>query len=162
MKTITSSTRKQAGSMVLEALIAILIFSMGILAIVGLQAASIRQAADAKYRTDASLVANQLIGQMWADRLSPTFGASYATGGSKFTQWASNEVQANLPGVAANMPTVTVTANTTVGATGNTSTTSLVTIRVSWQAPNDNVAHRFDAVVQINNCPNGVPAQCNP
>jgi type IV pilus assembly protein PilV len=51
--------------MLLEALIAILIFSLGILSLVALQATSIQLTSDAKYRTDATLLANRLIGQMW-------------------------------------------------------------------------------------------------
>lgn len=48
-------------------MIAILIFSMGVLAIVGLQAAMIKNTADSKYRADASYVAQQRIGQLWSD-----------------------------------------------------------------------------------------------
>ena len=59
---------KQSGVMLLEALIGILIFSIGILAVVGLQSLSVKNQADAKYRADASYLANQIIGQMWADR----------------------------------------------------------------------------------------------
>lgn len=58
---------KQTGSILLEAMIAILIFSMGVLAIVGLQAAMIKNTADSKYRLDASYIAQQRIGQIWAD-----------------------------------------------------------------------------------------------
>ncbi|MBL8367702.1 MAG: hypothetical protein JNM54_07255, partial [Candidatus Accumulibacter sp.] len=45
--------REQAGVMLLEALIAILVFSLGILSLVALQATSIKLTGDAKYRTDA-------------------------------------------------------------------------------------------------------------
>lgn len=55
------------GVVILEALIAILIFSMGILALVGLQAAMVKNAGDAKFRADASFVAQQRIGKLWAD-----------------------------------------------------------------------------------------------
>jgi type IV pilus assembly protein PilV len=58
---------KQTGSILLEAMIAILIFSMGVLAIVGLQAAMIKNTADSKYRLDASYIAQQRIGLMWSD-----------------------------------------------------------------------------------------------
>ena len=44
----------QQGVVLLESLIAILIFSMGILALVGLQAAMISNTSNAKYRADAS------------------------------------------------------------------------------------------------------------
>ena len=57
----------QQGAVLLEAMIAILIFSMGVLAIVGLQAAMIKNTADSKYRADASNIAQERIGQMWSD-----------------------------------------------------------------------------------------------
>ena len=57
----------QQGIVLLETLIAILLFSMGILALVGLQAAMVKNTADSKYRSDASYIAQQRIGLMWAD-----------------------------------------------------------------------------------------------
>lgn len=60
-------SRVQQGVVLLESLIAILIFSFGILGIVGLQAAMIKNTSDAKYRADASYIAQQKIGTLWAD-----------------------------------------------------------------------------------------------
>jgi type IV pilus assembly protein PilV len=57
----------QAGAVMIEVLVAILIFSVGVLAIVGLQATMIKSTAEAKYRADASYIAQARIGQMWAD-----------------------------------------------------------------------------------------------
>lgn len=57
----------QQGVVLLEALIAILLFSMGVLAVVGLQAAMIKNTADSRYRSEASYIAQQWIGRMWAD-----------------------------------------------------------------------------------------------
>ena len=48
----------QRGVVLIEALVAILIFSVGILAIVGLQANMIKNTAEAKYRSEASYIAN--------------------------------------------------------------------------------------------------------
>lgn len=62
-----SSHSSQKGSVLLEALIAVLIFSMGILAIAGLQAAMIKNTSDAKYRADATFIAQQRLGMMWSD-----------------------------------------------------------------------------------------------
>lgn len=56
---------KQKGSVVLEALIAILIFSLGILALVGLQAAMISNTTDSNNRTEATFVAQQILGRIW-------------------------------------------------------------------------------------------------
>src|SRR3989338_2895143 len=57
----------QQGVVLVEAMIAILIFSMGVLAVVGLQAAMIKNTADSKFRADASYIAQQRIGLMWSD-----------------------------------------------------------------------------------------------
>ena len=67
MKTSPTSLRKQTGAYLLEALIGILIFALGVLGIVGLQAASLRTTTDSAMRAEAVFAANQLIGQMWAD-----------------------------------------------------------------------------------------------
>lgn len=66
----------QKGVVLLEALIAILIFSMGILAIVGLQGVMLKNTTDSKYRADASYIAQQQLARMWAD---PANIATYAT-----------------------------------------------------------------------------------
>lgn len=69
MNTISPShsPAAQHGVVLLEAMIAILIFSMGILAVVGLQAAMIKNTNDSKYRAEASFIAQQRIGMIWAD-----------------------------------------------------------------------------------------------
>jgi type IV pilus assembly protein PilV len=142
MNAMNPTPRAQQGSMLLEALIAILIFSMGILAVVGLQATSIRLSTDAKYRSDASQLANQLIGQMWvSDRTAATLKSTFESG-STYNTWAS-QVQATLPGVTvANLPTVSVIS--TAGATQGK-----VTINVYWQGPNEASRHNYIAIAQI-------------
>jgi type IV pilus assembly protein PilV len=55
----------QRGVILLETLIAILIFSIGILALVGLQAVMISNTTDAKYRSEASLIAQKRIAEIW-------------------------------------------------------------------------------------------------
>ena len=69
---MNASPATQRGSTLLESLIAILVFSFGVLGMVGLQAASIKSISEAKYRTDAAFLANELIGQMWAERATIT------------------------------------------------------------------------------------------
>lgn len=131
--------------MLLEALIAILIFSVGILAIVGLQAVSIKLAGDAKYRSDASLLAEDLLGQIWtSDRVAANMSANYgsAAAGPGYTAWLAN-VAATLPGTTANPPTVVV------DTTSGTATTGTTTITVRWQAPSEAVAHSHVVTAQI-------------
>lgn len=139
------NTRKQqTGSFLLEALIGILIFSMGILSIVGLQAASIKASGDAKYRSDASLLTNQLIGQMWvSNRTAATLKTDFQTGGAAYTAWA-NDVEDGLPGVEANPPTVAVDL-----VAGPNDTSSVVTITVFWKTPSESTVHQYSVVTQI-------------
>lgn len=129
--------RSQQGIMLLEALIAILIFSLGILALIGLQAQSIRNSSEAKYRADASFLANQLIGYMWSD---PANFSSYAhkpsgavcePSGSDSTNanvsaWLAN-VSALLPGAPSRLQSIIV----------NTATRD-VTVRICWQSKSGN------------------------
>ncbi|MFA6015781.1 MAG: hypothetical protein WC742_12010 [Gallionellaceae bacterium] len=135
-------TRKQqSGAMLLEALVAILIFSIGILAIVGLQAAAISASSDAKYRSDASLLSNQLIGQMWvSDRTPATLQTNFQTGGTAYNAWLA-DVQATLPMVATNPPTVVITPAATVG--------SQVTITIFWQLPSSTTVHQYSTLVSV-------------
>lgn len=77
----------QEGVALIEAMIAILIFSIGILAIVGLQATMIKNTADSKYRSDASYIAQARIGEMWAD---PANVASYLE--------TNTDISSQLPG----------------------------------------------------------------
>lgn len=59
--------RAQSGVAMLEALVAILLFSMGVLALVGLQSAMLKNTSDSKFRADASYIAQQWVGMMWAN-----------------------------------------------------------------------------------------------
>lgn len=58
---------QQKGVVLIEALIALLIFSMGILALVGLQAAMIKNTTENKFRADASFIAQQQLSRIWVE-----------------------------------------------------------------------------------------------
>ena len=161
MNILKSSARDQQGAMLLESLIAILIFSIGILAIIGLQAASVRMSGDAKYRTDANLLVNKVIGQMWADDHTPAqlalkYSNLSGASGVGYIAWAS-DVMGVLPGVLgvpANQPTIAVVpvinGNTPIAAANATS--SQITVTVFWQLPGEAQAqppHSAMTVAQI-------------
>lgn len=131
---------KQRGAALLEALIGILLFSIGILGLVAMQAVSVKQMADAKYRSDASFLANRIIGDMWGNR---TNLASYAYSGSgtppaTIANWVT-DLQNTLPGTTptANQPIVQVAGNQ-------------VTISIFWQAPSAPTPHNYVSVAFIN------------
>jgi len=57
---------KQRGSFLIEALVSLLLIMGGILALVSLMSVSINQVSQTKYRTDASNLASEFIGEMYA------------------------------------------------------------------------------------------------
>jgi len=141
----------QRGSMLLEGLIAMLLFSLGILALMGLQAVAIKNTADAKYRAEAAFLANQIIGQMWASNTTalgsyahnPTSGGA---GNCNFTVAASTNTDvtawlttaaANLPGATSALQQITVDPN------------NVVTVTVCWKGPQETIPHQHVAVTQI-------------
>jgi type IV pilus assembly protein PilV len=145
--------RQQTGSMLIEVLIALLIFSVGILGIVGLQASAVMATSDAKYRSEAGLLANELIGKMWvSDRTQATLQTAFASpNGTAYLAWlgssaATGTVLQTLPaaGVQANLPTVTITP-----VVSTSLPSSLVTITIFWQAPNETSRHNYVVVAQI-------------
>lgn len=144
------SAIKQQGSVLLEALFGILIFSMGILALVGLQASSIKQVTSGKNRSDASLLTNQLLGQMWiADRSAANLIAQFSSpSGPAFESWKA-DVAAVLPGTAAYPPLVTIVD---VAGSSSAITHRQATITVRWKAASEAAAeppHSFTLVAQI-------------
>ena len=149
MKTTSrrSLRNAQSGVMLLEALIGILIFSVGILAMIGMQAMGIRLASDARDRAEASNLAGQLVGEMWLNRAAL---ASYQYAGSgtppaALTNWIAR-VDASLPGAVANPPIVTVGPDALLPASVGTQTT--VTLR--WISPSDTTVHQYVMTAYIN------------
>lgn len=127
--------------MLLEALIAILIFSIGILSIVGMQASAVKASSEAKFRSDASLLGNELIGQMWVSDPATLQTDFSDPSGAKYAIWLAN-VQTALPGItgSSNLPTVNVAADGTT------------TISIFWKLPSEPSsapAHNYVLVAQI-------------
>lgn len=148
----------QRGSMLLEAFIAILLFSTGILGLMGLQAVSLKNTADAKYRAEASYLANQIIGQMWAD--SPGTLGSYAhnpgtTPNTTCTFTGAGSANANVLAWLGNASTPGTVAGNLPGATAARQqifigANNLVTVTICWQTPSESVPRNFVGFAQIN------------
>lgn len=113
----------QKGVILLEALIAILIFSMGILAVVGLQAAMIKNTADSQYRAEASYIAQQALGVMWAN---PTTNPSDS-----------------VTDISARLPNGTLTVISAPLVAGQ------VQVIVNWQVPGDPQVHNVTVDARI-------------
>jgi len=157
------SIQSQSGVMLIEALIGILIFAIGILALVAMQAAAIRTAQDARYRTEAVNYASTLLSQVLVnvDRTTETnlqttlaafqhqpSGTNCAFSGATsanavVTQWVqlatgttgtTPPLRLPLPGTTSAMLQVAV--DTSLGAYNR------VSITVCWRAPDDPVARK--------------------
>jgi type IV pilus assembly protein PilV len=120
----------QCGVVLIEVLVATLIFSIGILAVVGMQAGAIASVADAKYRVDAANVANQLLGSMWAKQTGLT---------------AASGTVSELPNGNYSTTVVGIPEPLDAGSTAGYATK----VTVSWQPPNSTSIHTFSAVASV-------------
>lgn len=140
--------RPQAGVMLLEALIAILIFSLGVMSIVQLQAVSVKQSADAQYRSMAALLASDLVSRMWAsERTQQVLKDKFnSQSGTEFATWYQSVQASGLPNAAEanNRPAVTLTNHPTLAGATEASVT------IYWRAPGkDEVRHAYVTVVVL-------------
>jgi type IV pilus assembly protein PilV len=107
---------RQQGVALIEALVSILIFSVGVLGLVGLESKALTYSVDAEDRNRAALFANEVASSMWLQ------GSVNYTAAQK-TAWdaaVANAAQAGLP-------------NGLIGFTG--ATANSVTIVITWRPP---------------------------
>jgi type IV pilus assembly protein PilV len=141
--------KSQAGVMLIEALIGILIFSIGILALIGMQGVAIKNTTDARYRSEASFLATQIVGQMWVDianlgRYDKDFAGTYAPRDN----WVTS-VAATLPGINVGtstlVPTIEVGPDAGFGLAANE-----VRVQVQWQQPGEAATRQVIILNRIN------------
>lgn len=114
--------------MLLEALIGILIFSLGILGIVSFQATATKMASDARYRTEAVALADELVARA-TGAARATLATDFASpNGTQFIDWRDKRLLATSTGLPGGSATVTATADATSG-------TTTLDITISWTAP---------------------------
>lgn len=111
----------QHGAALLEALVAILLLMLGILALIGLQGRMVSASTEAQMRGEATFLADQLIGQMSVDQgnLADYVTSSGSCTSANCTAWLAN--------VASTLPSGTATV---------TVTNSLVNVQVNWTPAN--------------------------
>ena len=112
----------QQGVVLIEAMIAILIFSVGVLGIVGMQASMVKNTSDAKYRADAAYIAQQNIGLIWTN---PALQADPTT------------IPSNISNLLPN------------GTLSVTRFGDEFTITVRWQQPGETEWHNFTTIATI-------------
>lgn len=124
----------QKGVMLLEALIGLLIFSIGILALIAMQSVAISQVTDAQYRVEANALAERMLGNLFVlGGLNPAPTQASAV----IAAWAT-EVTNSLP---SGVGTVTPGVN------------GQVTVTVTWKAPAASTTSNHTVVGVIANNP---------
>lgn len=118
------SRKSQGGIVLLEALIAVLIFSTGVLALAGLQSAMVKNTSEGKYRAEATFIAQQKLGQIWANT---------SNGGSLADYVVTDEAVAQLPD---GKRSVAVSVD------------RVVTVTVKWTQPGED-QHQFSTNARI-------------
>jgi type IV pilus assembly protein PilV len=128
-----SSRREERGMAMIEVLVSILIFSFGVLGLIGLEASAINFSVDAEDRNRAALFASDIASTMWLNGTVSVTSAQLAT-------WQTNIANPALPtGLPSGTVAITATAGTTNSAdisiqwtpqTDKTATTRQLTTRV--------------------------------
>lgn len=120
--------RPASGFVMMDVLMAILLFSVGVLGLVGLQGALTRSQTESKVRADASYLASELVGQLWSDTATlSSYTASGCAGVTRCKEW-QDKVAASLPQGAG-----TVEADSGSGD---------VTVTLTWTMPSGD-AHKY-------------------
>lgn len=118
------------GVALIETMVGILIFTTGILGVIGLQAAMTRAQGSAQFRAEAAMLAGDVIGTMWADsvNLASANLVNYTTSSSTpcthtaCAQWVA-KVESSLPGGVAEI--------------GQGAAAGEITVTISWTQPTD-------------------------
>ena len=129
---------RQAGSYLLEALIAILIFSFGVLGLIGLLGSSIRITNDARYRSEAANLAGAMIADMWT-MTAAQMDEQFKDKGDGLTKWQKKASDL--------LPAAVTTVDLTQG--GLTSESRTVVVTVNWKMPGENEKHQHLMTAQI-------------
>lgn len=151
-KQMTTRINGQEGVMLLEALIGILIFSIGILALVAMQANAISNVANAQYRSEAAALADEILGQILMDRgpdntlaTVDSYIYSGGTGGyPPLSRWVTKVNR--LPGSSTYPSSIAVT---TIASPGTNGPTKQVVVTVRWRAPTATLTSNHVAVGYI-------------
>ncbi len=107
----------------IEALIAVLIFSFGVLGLIGIEASAIRFSVDAEDRNRAALFASEIASTMWVN-------GTVTVSGTQMTTWTTAISNTATVGVPSGTLAITPTAGTTNSAD----------IKITWLPNTDQVS----------------------
>lgn len=112
----TGPARRQAGMTLIEVLVAVLIFSLGILGLIGLQSRAVQFSVSAEDTNRAAMLAGDIVGTMWAQGTASVAPADYAA-------WQARVADPRASGLPNGVGQVDVAG-------------SLATITIRWRANN--------------------------
>ena len=116
------------GVAMIDALVAMLIFSLGVLALVGMQGTMIRAQTDSKARADAAYLASEVVGKMWSDLLNiANYNGTSCAQQTRCKEW-QDKVASVLPSGAGTISIDTATND--------------VTITLTWRST-DQTSHQY-------------------
>lgn len=125
----------QDGFLLIEVLVALLIFSVAALGLVGLQVSMTRATTGAQFRASAAYLAHDLVGRLWTDSAQlARYDSAQCAGYAPCKAWL-DKVGTSLPEGA---------ATTSVDAA-----TGTVTIALTWKVPGEDT-HRLNTTTSIN------------
>ncbi len=127
----TSCPRRARGLSLIEVLVVIVLFSFGLIGMVGLQAKAVQNSVSAEDSARAALLANDMVSTMWANN---TVSLPTAT----VSAWNTSVGDATARGLPNGAGTVTVSAG-------------VATITVTWRAPHEpsGTVHTYTTQVQL-------------
>lgn len=118
----------------IEVLVAVLLVTLGILGLVGMQSASVNMLSDTRYRVEAAGLVDELLSRIWTETGANNVLPTYANDATALpADWL---IKVNrLPGAAANPPLIEANDN-------------VIVLTVRWQPPNGFLSsHRVSTVV---------------
>lgn len=125
---------KNKGESLISSMLAMLVFSAGIMSMLGLLSNTLIETASVEYRSKASTIAsNALVNMVIGDKSLGTLRAQYAAPNGAQYQEFLNKVQSNLPGTLEEkyFPTISI---------GNK---GLVEIKIKWKSSSDQLDHQI-------------------
>jgi len=123
-----------AGFVMLEVLVGGLIFAIGVIGIVSLQASVAQSQSRGKFRGDATYLADELAGLMWADRPNVAkYLTAQCAGYARCNDWAAK--------VASELPSGT--SNVTANAAG----ANMYDVSITWTTGSGNQSYATQVAV---------------
>jgi type IV pilus assembly protein PilV len=130
---------RRVGSALIESLLAVLVFSVGLLSLLALLTATLKESDNARYRSEASLLATDLVSRMWSgERSLQSLRQRFTPAADEYQRWLER-VRSTLPGITdnQNLPELLIDDERTIRLT------------LRWQIPSDAQQHQLVVVTRL-------------